>query len=227
MATDGGGAEVAGSIAAAEALTSAGDCPQSLTHADCHNIASSSSSSSPSSSSSSSSSSMHSSSKALNDLLKVVSAVARDPSAGGCPWVASQSSINMVAQLRGEADEFQTELEILAAATTKTKVEDGGGGDKALSGNVAVDIPSSKKEKKKGHAALQNELGDVIFDALLLAAVAARDHAGVSMSGCFEDAAAKVRRRCPHIFGKAMAATAADASALWLAAKAQEKEGED
>ena len=68
------------------------------------------------------------------------------------------------------------------------------------------------------------ELGDVLFDTLLLIQVSSRDH-GVSLEMCAASAVAKLRKRSPYIFdGGPEVATAADAQALWQASKRAERE---
>jgi NTP pyrophosphatase (non-canonical NTP hydrolase) len=72
---------------------------------------------------------------------------------------------------------------------------------------------------------LEGELGDVLFDALLLARKCEVATAGkVSLSGALAVAAEKVRRRCPHVFAGEPAPTRADAEAIWQREKAKERQ---
>ena len=71
-------------------------------------------------------------------------------------------------------------------------------------------------------ARLQDELGDLLFDAFLLAATCRRDF-GTDIGAAFRGAAAKVRRRCPHVFGEERAGSKAEAALIWQREKAKEK----
>ena len=51
---------------------------------------------------------------------------------------------------------------------------------------------------------VEDEVGDVIFSALLLATVCARDH-GVNIARAIERTAEKVAERCPYVFDPKMA----------------------
>ena len=79
--------------------------------------------------------------------------------------------------------------------------------------------------KRQGDARLAEEVGDVLFDALLLAQVCTRDHAAVSVDACCASAIAKLRRRCPYMFGGEEAQTREEAEAQWQRAKRTEKAG--
>ena len=79
--------------------------------------------------------------------------------------------------------------------------------------------------KRQGDARLAEEVGDVLFDALLLAQVCTRDHAAVSVDACCASAIAKLRRRCPYMFGGEEAQTREEAEAQWQRAKSTEKAG--
>ena len=69
---------------------------------------------------------------------------------------------------------------------------------------------------------LEEELGDLFFDAFLLAAQCRREH-GIDVGAAAHAAAAKVKRRCPHVFGNEVATTAAEAAAIWQRVKREEK----
>ena len=68
---------------------------------------------------------------------------------------------------------------------------------------------------------LQEELGDLFFDAFLLAAQCRREY-GIDVGAAAHAAAAKVKRRCPHVFGDEVATTAAEAAAIWQRVKREE-----
>ena len=63
---------------------------------------------------------------------------------------------------------------------------------------------------------------DLFFDAFLLAAQCRREH-GIDVGAAAHAAAAKVKRRCPHVFGNEVATTAAEAAAIWQRVKREEK----
>jgi len=69
---------------------------------------------------------------------------------------------------------------------------------------------------------LESELGDLFFDAFLLAATCRREH-GIDVAAAFRGAAAKVRRRCPHVFAGEQAHSKAEAAAIWQREKAKER----
>lgn len=75
---------------------------------------------------------------------------------------------------------------------------------------------------------LIKELGDVLFDTLMLIEVASAEFpdTGVSLESCASSACSKVRRRCPYVFDKdsQAAMTVADAEAAWQDAKRRERE---
>ena len=75
---------------------------------------------------------------------------------------------------------------------------------------------------KERAAQLQEELGDLFFDAFLLAAQCRREY-GIDVGAAAQAAAAKVKRRCPHVFGDEVATTAAEAAAIWQRVKREEK----
>lgn len=77
---------------------------------------------------------------------------------------------------------------------------------------------------------LVSELGDLLFNTILLVKVCERDEiGGVTLAGCAAFAAAKVQRRAPFVFvegGSQTSKLSADqASSLWKAVKEQEKAG--
>ena len=77
---------------------------------------------------------------------------------------------------------------------------------------------------------LVSELGDLLFNTILLVKVCERDEiGGVTLAGCAAFAAAKVQRRAPFVFvegGSQTSKLSADqASNLWKAVKEQEKAG--
>lgn len=69
---------------------------------------------------------------------------------------------------------------------------------------------------------VQTELGDVVFNVLLLAEVLRRDKA-VNLAEGITATTEKVIRRSPHVFGDDHAATVDEAQALWQREKQKEK----
>jgi NTP pyrophosphatase (non-canonical NTP hydrolase) len=78
-------------------------------------------------------------------------------------------------------------------------------------------------------ARLEDELGDLMFDCLLLTAVCQKEGHRVTAGGAAARAAQKVIRRCPHVFAPDSAdctggtLTAGDARDLWRRVKLEEK----
>jgi XTP/dITP diphosphohydrolase len=70
---------------------------------------------------------------------------------------------------------------------------------------------------------LVDELGDVLFNTLLLIEVARRERPQVSLDMCAEAAVRKLRRRTPYLFGGPPATTIEEAEAAWQQAKAAER----
>ena len=109
-----------------------------------------------------------------------------------------------------------------ASAATGAKPDVHAGTDSA----VSVEVRHSR-------ARVKDELGDLLFDVMMLACVCERrfgdrgepSNAGVTVAGAAAHAAQKVKRRCPHVFGPlpGPAATRAEEEAEWKKAKAIEK----
>lgn len=120
----------------------------------------------------------------------------------GCPWTKAQRCEDMMFWMRKELIEVE---EVLRAA-------DGAGGNpvKPVDGNELI-----------------KELGDVLFDALMMiqCAKAQFPGSGVSVEACAASACVKIKRRCPYIFDKEHegATTVADAERAWQAAKQKER----
>lgn len=89
----------------------------------------------------------------------------------------------------------------------------GGGGDAASTSNstaALVNSPAAVAARQR----VQDELGDLVFDVLMLGAMCERRFGsgcagvaggtGVSLAGAAAGAAAKVKRRCPYTFGGGM-----------------------
>lgn len=76
------------------------------------------------------------------------------------------------------------------------------------------------------HKALESELGDLLFNAILLIKLCERDGlGGATLEGAAQSAQAKLRRRAPFIFGEGeQPKTPEEANAIWRAAKKREKD---
>jgi len=96
-----------------------------------------------------------------------------------------------------------------------------------------TDSALAAESVRRSRARVKDELGDLLFDVLMLACVCERRFgagdgdagAGVTVAGAASHAAQKVKRRCPHVFGPlpGPAATRAEEEAEWKKAKASEK----
>ena len=72
---------------------------------------------------------------------------------------------------------------------------------------------------------LTKELGDVLFDVLMMIEVTKREHPEVNLEACSASAVKKLERRAPYIFpGNAPAGSVADANKAWEAGKRAERE---
>lgn len=129
-------------------------------------------------------------------LLDAVAVMDRLRAPGGCAWVAAQDHASLAPFVLEEAHEVTEALEAVIAAP---------------------DDPTTRAD-------LTDELGDLLFQVLFHARVAA-DHAGEPFD--VDDVAAalvdKLVRRNPHVFGDAQASTLEEIEAQWQAIKAQEK----
>ena len=75
--------------------------------------------------------------------------------------------------------------------------------------------------------ALESELGDLLFNTILLIKLCERDGlGGASLEGAAASASSKLRRRAPFLFGEGKhPQTPAEANAIWKAVKKKEKAG--
>ncbi len=160
----------------------------------------------------------------LCDLLRVTRAVWRPVEENGTHWCAGTSPEDMLRWTLSELAEVEEEV----AGLRRIPASDAAASEAAL-------------------ARVQDELGDLIFDVLMLACAcerlgggpspegpAARSSssrpnanavASVTLAGAAAGAAAKVRRRCPYVFGRDPGPVPdRDAEeAAWRRAKAEEK----
>lgn len=108
-----------------------------------------------------------------------------------CPWTKTQSASDMIAHTRNELAEVE---EAMAACAS-------GSGEEAAA-------PS--------RAHLEAELGDVLFDVLMLIEAASKEYGTAGLEEVCEHSIRKLRRRAPYAFeGGPAVVTTADAEVLW------------
>jgi XTP/dITP diphosphohydrolase len=73
---------------------------------------------------------------------------------------------------------------------------------------------------------LTKELGDVLFDALMMIEVTRRSHPEVNVDACAASALEKLRRRAPYMFNGKGTSSIEEAEAGWQAAKQAERAAE-
>ncbi|GMH90952.1 hypothetical protein TrVE_jg13141 [Triparma verrucosa] len=122
-----------------------------------------------------------------------------------CPWTATVKPEEMVNWLKSECEETLTEVKVMRSIDPAT-------------------LPASQLSHHI--RSLQSELGDVLFDALMLNSICARDF-GFDPAESWHAATAKVERRTPYMkeWGEkgVTAETSEEAEELWRAAKKEEK----
>lgn len=149
-------------------------------------------------------SSRSSSCEAAKELIEVVDHLMRPVSRGGCPWTASIQPREMIRYLKEEIGEAEEEM---------------------------ADAKSTESEETQDTTPtpLEAELGDILFDVLMLIGSCARDHPKKvrSVSHCWRAAAEKVKRRTPYMKewwdGSSVATTKEEALTCWMLAKRKEK----
>ncbi|KAJ1629320.1 hypothetical protein T492DRAFT_1011621 [Pavlovales sp. CCMP2436] len=115
-----------------------------------------------------------------------------------CPWTQAQGSASMLAFTRTELVETE---EAMAAS----------------SGAVGV-------AHAEATAHLESELGDVLFDVLMLIEACSKDHGTGGLERVCSASVAKLRRRAPYAFdGGPKVQTANDTDRLWQAGKDAER----
>ena len=152
----------------------------------------------------------------LIDLRSVVASLLRPPSGiaaapgdgSGCPWCATITAPELLTWLQSEVIETAKEIDEVRALTGGVIVESG---------------PATGRALAKARGELEAEIGDMIFDTFLMAGLAERDGLGVSLDGAATRACAKLRRRCPYVFGGEVARCSEDAERIWQRVKMEEK----
>jgi XTP/dITP diphosphohydrolase len=143
--------------------------------------------------------------------------VVRELSAG-CVWTQSITPIDMLHALRSECDEVELELARLPTPANATAVGSNGT-------RVREDSAATSATRNEDTSELVSELGDVLFDALMVHAVFSRVY-GLDPDAAWNAACRKVEGRTPYMpwgDGSARADTVAEAEAHWQEAKRQEK----
>ena len=151
------------------------------------------------------------------------------------PWTRKQTVSSMLHYSREEAGEVEAELTALLAAQSETAAVASSSSMHSRSiissPSTTGTISSSSRTSSSGTRSdvgdtsdLEGELGDLLFDAVLMLQVAQLQH-GVSPARCVASIEAKLRRRCPYIFDDFVGevpATEEDAKLLWQQRKAEE-----
>ena len=141
-------------------------------------------------------------------LLEVVNELA-----AGCVWTQSIAPLDMLHQLRSECDEV--ELEVTRLLPNADHHHDGAEAPAVCHG----------RDGRGCTRALVAELGDVLFDALMVHAVFTREFK-LDPLAAWKSACRKVEGRTPYMpwgDGSARADTVEEAEAHWQAAKRREK----
>ena len=145
------------------------------------------------------------SSSAALGLLNVVDSVMRE-----CLWTQEKTADQLVEYTKSELLEVTEAIEN-RRLLTQEKTEDGDDDD----GTKAV-LPHPSDD-------LESEVGDLLFDALLLARICERDFSDCTLEGMLRRVSEKIVRRCPHVFAGEVISSSADAAAIWQREKAKEK----
>jgi len=160
----------------------------------------------------------------LTDLCAVVAALVpgTGASSSGCPWCASSSAPQLLGHLRSELAEAATEMDAAQGLAEKQASAAAVGG---AAGGANEDLASLEQQRAAVGGRLEDEVGDMLFDLVLLARLCERDDLGASLAGAAAAASTKVRRRCPYLFdpGAVAADSALAAEVAWQAAKEAEK----
>ena len=138
------------------------------------------------------------SSSAALGLLNVVDSVMRE-----CLWTQEKTADQLVEYTKSEL------LEVTEAIENRRHDGDDDDGTKAI-------LPHPSDD-------LESEVGDLLFDALLLARICERDFSDCTLEGMLRRVSEKIVRRCPHVFAGEVISSSADAAAIWQREKAKEK----
>ena len=153
----------------------------------------------------------------------------------GCPWCATQTPEQLLGWLRSEIGETAYEMD----AVRRSVFEDEASNDSDIQVSMLEKASVSKSKTSVGSSCskiqgseapnvaamkrLESEVGDLLFDVFLMAALCNRDGMGLSISTAAAAAAEKIKRRCPYIFGEEKAESVAEAEAIWQRVKREER----
>lgn len=91
-----------------------------------------------------------------------------------------------------------------------------------------IEVKEELAVDRINEADLEEELGDLMFDVLLLLKICERDFEGkVSYNRALQRCAKKIRDRCPHVFGRETARTKEEAHAIWKRVKLEQKRAKE
>ena len=138
--------------------------------------------------------------------------------ASGAPLASSSSCQEQVATLLHVVDSVVercpwTQVKTAAQLCMYTKSE---------VAEIEEELAASAHGEDKT-AAIVGEVGDLLFDVLLLARIVERDFPGATVGNMLKGVAEKVRRRCPQVFAGEHCETPAEAAEIWKREKAKEK----
>ncbi|KAA8494013.1 hypothetical protein FVE85_3988 [Porphyridium purpureum] len=128
-----------------------------------------------------------------------------------CAFVKEVNGYEILSFTKSECDEIMIEMEALESHCR-------GGNETGFSSSVSEDA---------ARTALQTEAGDLVFNALLLCHILARDYS-IDLNAAIQSVREKVTRRSPHVFPRTEggevepASTRAEAEAIWQREKAKE-----
>ena len=138
-----------------------------------------------------------------NELIDVVKELNRS-----CPWTLSVSPSQMLEYAKTEIQEIRDEIETLKLERPK----------------------KSKTNENKDATPLESELGDLLFDALMLVSICEREYPSEvrGFERVWSQAARKIKSRTPYMKkwredDSCVAKTKEDAERIWLKKKRQEK----
>jgi NTP pyrophosphatase (non-canonical NTP hydrolase) len=114
-----------------------------------------------------------------------------------CPWAKTKTANQLLSYTVSELEEIKEAID--------NRGVDGG------------------KEEETSSDDLESEVGDLLFDAILLARTCERDFSNCSLNRMFSRVAEKIRRRCPHVFAGEMCTSPEEAGMIWQREKLKEK----
>ncbi len=86
-----------------------------------------------------------------------------------------------------------------------------------------LEVEEVLRAKEIDSGELTKELGDVLFDVLMMIEVSSRAHPDITLEACAASACKKLERRSPYLFDGPVPATLEEAEAAWQAGKQLEQ----